>query len=86
MSFEVVYGRLPILPCDIIFDTVECNISATSSTEYMNDLKVQLNETIKHVEKELKVFRKRMQSQLNKNLVFHEYQTDDKVWLRKKSF
>ena len=86
IPFEALYGRVPNLPCDIIFDTVECNISAASTTDYIKDLKVQLRETIKHVNKELQVSRKRMQNQYNKNIVFHDYQQGDRVWLHKKSY
>ena len=48
MPYEVVFGRKPVLPVDIVFDTKDSGISAVSASEYLKDLKIQLLENIGH--------------------------------------
>ena len=52
--YEVVYGRHPVLPHDVIFNTIQRSQSADSAKEYLQDLKIQLKETLMHVNKQLK--------------------------------
>lgn len=84
--FEVVFGRKPVLPVDIAFDTDDRGVTAASASEYLQDLKVQLLENIRHATKFLGISRERMVKQYNKNLHYISYQINDKVWLHKKTF
>ena len=84
--FEVVFGRKPVLPVDIAFDTEGSGITAASAGEYLKDLKIQLLENIRHATKFLGISQEHMVKQYNKNLHFTNYQVNDKVWLHKKAF
>ena len=84
--YEVVFGRKPVLPIDIAFDSVEPGISACSPAEYLSDLKIQLLENIQHVSKFLGIARDQMVKQYNKNVHVIKYALNDKVWLHKTAF
>ena len=49
--YEVVFGRKPTLPLDVYFDCTQDFISDCTSKHYLEDLRVQLKETIQHVSK-----------------------------------
>ena len=84
--FEIVFGRKPTLPVDIAFEIDGSGVTAASASEYLQDLKVQLLENIRHASKFLGISRERMVKQYNKNLHIIDYQINDKVWLHKKTF
>ena len=84
--YEVVFGRKPTLPIDIEFDSVDSGIRATSAIDYLEDLKVQLLENIRHASKFLGIARDQMIKQYNKNLHVIKYELHDQVWLHKKTF
>ena len=84
--YEVVFGRKPVLPVDIVFHTEDSGISAVSASEYLKDLKIQLLENIRHAAKFLGISREHMVKQYNKNLHVINYEINDKVWLHKKAF
>ena len=71
---------------DICFDSQEPGMCANSTTSYLKDLKVQLQENLQHVSKFLGITRDRMVKQYNKNLKVHKYQVNDEVWLHKRTF
>ena len=81
-----MFGRKPVLPIDIAFDSVEPGLSACSPSDYLNDLKVQLLENIGHATKFLGITREKMVQQYNKNLHLIIYAPNDMVWLHKVSF
>ena len=84
--YEVVFGRKPVLPIDIMFDSAVPGISSASPIEYLSDLKVQLLENINHATKFLGISREKMVNQYNKNLHTITYSLKDKVWLHKVTF
>ena len=84
--YEVVFGRKPVLPMDLYFDTKQNFTRDCSPKEYLKDLKVQLFETIDHVSKFLGIAREKMVKQYNTNLKVFKYSLEDKVWLQKKTF
>ena len=71
IPFEVIYGKYPTLPCDIVFGTVPHNIGASSPGEYLSDLKIQTSE---------------MQKEYNKKVQFFDYKAGETVWMKKKRF
>lgn len=75
IPFEVIYGRYPTLPYDIVFGTVQRNISDNSAIEYLRDVKVQMFETMNKVAKELNISRARMQRHYNKKIHFFLYES-----------
>ena len=84
--FEVVFGRKPVFPVDITFESVGEGISACSASGYLKDLKIQLLSNIQHAAKFLGISKDQMIKQYNKNLNFNNYKVNDKVWLRNKTF
>ena len=86
IPYEIVFGRKPVLPIDIAFDSVEPGLSACSPSDYLSDLKVQLLENIRHAAKFLGITREKMVQQYNKNLHVLRYAPNDMVWLHKVSF
>ena len=84
--YEVVFGRKPVLPIDIMFDSVVPGTSSASPSEYLSDLKVQLLENIHHATKFLGISREKMVEQYNKNLHTITYALNDRVWLHKHTF
>ena len=86
IPFEVIYGKYPTLPYDIVFGTVPRYIGASSPVEYLSDLKIQMSETMKKVRVALKVSRSQMQKEYNKKVQFFDYKTGEKVWMKKKRF
>ena len=86
VPFEIVFGRKPVLPIDIAFDSVEPGLSACSPSQYLSDLKIQLLESIRHATHFLGITRDKMVQQYNKNIHVIKYALGDMVWLHKVSF
>ena len=84
--YEVIFGRLPILPIDLVFGTPEDFASVPSPQDYVKDLRIQLRDILAQVNENLDVSRKKMMAQYNRNIHFHDYKPDDIVWLKKKTF
>ena len=84
--YEVVFGRLPTLPIDLVFGTRNESVSAPSPEEYVKDLRIQLRDTLAQVNENLDISRKKMMRQYNRNLNFYDYKPMDPVWLKKKVF
>ena len=86
--YEVVFGRKPVLPQDLLF---EQNIhppdtDIVTPAEYAAELKTHLNEVYRHVALSLGLNREQMQKQYNKNIRFHDYHVGEKVWLKTKYY
>lgn len=84
--YEIIFGRRPVLPIDLIMGTVEDFNCASSPDEYVKDLRIQLKDVITKVNENLEVSRQRMMAHYNQKIVFHDYRPDDKAWLKKKCF
>ena len=77
--YEVIFGRLPILPIDLVFGTPEDFASVPSPQDYVKDLRIQLRDILAQVNENLDVSRKKMMAQYNRNIHFHDYKPDDFV-------
>ena len=84
--YEVIYGRRPVLPIDLIMGTVEEFNHAPTPDEYIKDLRIQLRDIILKVGENLEVSREKMMAYYNKNVLFHDYRPGEQVWLKKKCF
>ena len=84
--YEIIFGRRPVLPIDIILGSTEEFNNASTPEEYLSDLRLQLKDIIVKVHENLNVSRERMMKQYNKGILFNDYKPDDKVWLKKKCF
>ena len=84
--YEIVFGRLPILPIDLIFETANESVCASSPEEYVKDLRIQLRDILSEVNDNLEVSRKKMMQQYNRNKQFYDYRPNEMVWLKKKTF
>ena len=84
--YEIIFGRRPVLPIDLIMGTVEDFNCASSPDEYVKDLRIQLKDVITKVNENLEVSRGRMMAHYNQKILFHDYRPDDKAWLKKKCF
>ena len=76
--YEVIFGRLPILPIDLVLGTVEEFSSVPTPVEYIKDLRIQLRDIITEVSKNLNISREKMIKQYNKHIIFHEFSN----WVR----
>ena len=86
VPFEVLYGRKPILPIDMIFGTNLESAYVSTPEEYVSDLKIQLRDILLKVNENANISRKKMREQYNRNIVFYDYRPNDYVWLKRKHF
>ena len=69
--YKVLYGRLAILPIDIILGTNSNSINTSTPQEYLKDLGIQLRDILLKVNDNLKISRQRMIEQYNRNGMFY---------------
>ena len=86
--YNVVFGRSPTLPLDILFDHHGRNPlrDVNTATDYSEELNFALRDIFDHVIKNLELSKVRMQEQYNKNLRFNDYSKGDMVWLKVKHY
>ena len=84
--FEVIYGRKPVLPLDTMFGLSSEVGDASTPSEYVSNLKIRLREILLKVSENTGIAQKKMMKQYNQKIVYHDYEPDDMVWLRKKNF
>ena len=78
--FEVVYGRKPAFPQDLLLETVpEDSNYGNVPSSYVQELKDRLRIVVDNVLKELKVNATKMQIKYNKKLKFFDYTPGQKV-------
>ena len=85
--FEVLYGRKPVFPQDLLLETVqEDSYYARIPTTYVQELKDRLRIVTDNVLKQLNVNAEKMRIKYNKKLRFFDYSPGQKVWLKTKHF
>ena len=84
--YQVIFGREPTFPTDILMDTLVPQISARSPAEYVKDLRLQMRDIIQRVNENLGISKTAMLKQYNKNLRFYDYKAGEKVWLKRRHF
>ena len=84
--YEVVYGRLPVFPTDILMEMSLPNVSAPTPKEYLLDMRIQMRKIIETFNKNLNVSRKIMINQYNRNIKFYDYKPGDQVYVKRKHF
>ena len=77
--YEVIFGRLPILPIDLVFGTPESFASTPTPQEYVKDVRLQLRDILTQVNENLEISRKKMMDQYNRRIHFHDYKPNDMV-------
>ena len=82
--YQVVYGREPTFPTDILLDTVPKQMSASSPSDYVKDLRLQMKDILLKVTKNLGISKDNMMRQYNKNLRCIDYKPGEMVWLKKR--
>lgn len=88
MPYEVIYGRSPVLPEDVLLGVNEQNNlrDVTNPADYAEELKIVLREIYRQVNQELHITREIMQKQYNKNINVHNHTVGQYVWLKKKFY
>ena len=84
VPYKVVFGRDPVLPLDIDFNT-KCPApgeDVSTPNQYLEDVDSVLQSVSDHVIVHLNLSKVKMQKQYNRNLVFNDYNAGDKVWLK----
>ena len=85
--FEVMFGRRPLFPQDLLLDTFETgSISACTTKAYVEELKLKLKLIVQKVSEELNLNAKQMRIKYNKKLNYTPFSPDEKVWLTAKYF
>ena len=88
VPYKVVFGRDPVLPLDIDFNT-KCPVpgdNVSTPNQYLEDVDSVLQSVFDHVIVHLNLSKVKMQKQYNRNLVFTDYKAGDKVWLKVKYY
>ena len=86
IPYEVLYGRKPVLPIDLVLNSEIDSFNAGTPEEYVSDLRIQLREILLKVNENSDISRKKMMEQYNKNINFNDYKAGDQVWLKRKYF
>jgi hypothetical protein len=88
VPYNVVFGRIPVLPMDIDFGTKRpaAGENVITPAEYLNEVDGVLNDVFNQVVEHLKLSKVKMQKQYNKNLNFRDYAEGEKVWLKVKFY
>ena len=86
--YEVIFGRKPVLPQDLLFEqnVHPADTDVVTPAEYAAELKTHLSEVYQNVAHNLGLNREQMQKQYNKNIRFHDYHIGEKVWLKTKYY
>ena len=85
--FEIVYGRKPVLPEDLLLETVPGDVSQGSlPSNYVHDLKHRMQLIISNVLEQLELTAEHMRIKYNKKLKFIDYLPGQQVWLNNKYF
>ena len=86
--YEVIFGRKPVLPQDLLFEqnVHPADTDVVTPAEYAAELKTHLSEVYQNVARNLGLNREQMQKQYNKNIRFHDYHIGEKVWLKTKYY
>ena len=83
---EVLFGRKPVLPIDLVLSSNVEAFGAGTPEEYVSDLRIQLRDILLKVCENANISRKKMMAQYNKNVMFNDYKTGDQVWVKRKYF
>ena len=86
IPYEILYGRKPVLPIDLVLSSTIESFGAGTPAEYVSDLRVQLRDIILRVSENADISRKKMMEQYNKNILFYDYKPGCEVWLKRKYF
>ena len=86
VPYNIVFGRSPTLPIDILFDSQNTpkNKDAVAPNMYSEEVAFSLRCLWDVVTSHLKISKNEMLKQYNRNLRFNDYQVGQKVWLKTK--
>ena len=84
VPYSVVFGRLPILPVDVLFGGSITSGSKDSITpeQYTEEVAASLKQIWDSVRSHLQISKREMMAQYNKRLRFHDHQPGANVWLK----
>ena len=60
IPYEVLYGRKPVLPIDLVMDSTVDSFTTGTPMEYVSDLRIQLRDVLLKVSENLDISRKKM--------------------------
>ena len=88
IPYQVVFGRKPTLPVDMLFNTLTKNKidDVVTPRDYVEEIELTLKELFNLVIDHLHLSKVRMLKQYNKNIRFHNYMDGEKAWLKVKHF
>ena len=88
IPYQVVFGRKPTLPVDMLFNTLTKNKidDVVTPRDYVEEIELTLKELFNLVIDHLHLSKARMLKQYNKNIRFHNYMDGEKAWLKVKHF
>ena len=84
VPYSVVFGRLPILPIDMLFGSGNGSTNENFATpkQYTEEVEASLKQIWDSVRTHLEISKKEMMSQYNKGVRFFNYEPGAKVWLK----
>ena len=88
IPYEVVFGRKPILPLDVLLtcDDEYVPDDVITPSSYTEELNLQLKVIFENVIEKLHISKEKMQKEYNKKIRFNDYSNGEKVWLKKRFY
>jgi hypothetical protein len=82
--FEMLYGRLPKIPADIVFGKPDnCPSLELEYSDYVVELKARLEEIYEYVQNRHKIKVEKMKLVYDRNVRLSNYEAGDRVWLQR---
>ena len=88
VPYSVVHGRDAVIPEDVTLGRAKAQLGqdVASPTEFAVETRLRLDRAYETINKNLSMYRSRMEKSYNSSTKLHEYSVGDEVWLRKKTF